>query len=79
MSAFSPLSQKAPTGIVGLDEILAGGFTRGSLFLIEGMPGTGKTTIALHFLMDGARANERCLYVTLSETRDEMLAGAASR
>ena len=74
----SHASQKAPTGIVGLDDVLAGGFTRGCLFLIEGMPGTGKTTVALRFLLQGALADEPCLYITLSETREELLNGAAS-
>ncbi|MEN3974374.1 ATPase domain-containing protein [Emcibacter sp. SYSU 3D8] len=68
----------AATGIEGLDEILAGGLSRGSLFLLEGEPGTGKTTIALQFLMDGARRGEKCLYITLSETPDELRQGAAS-
>ena len=79
MAAFSTqASQKAPSGIVGLDDVLGGGFTRGCLFLLEGMPGTGKTTIALRFLLQGARANEPTLYITLSETREELLNGAAS-
>jgi circadian clock protein KaiC len=69
---------KALSGIVGLDDVLAGGFSRGSLFLLEGMPGTGKTTIALRFLLEGARAEEHTLYITLSETKDELLDGAAS-
>jgi circadian clock protein KaiC len=69
---------KAASGIPGLDEILAGGFTKGALFLIEGNPGTGKTTLALRFLLEGAAAGERNLYITLSETKDELLRGAAS-
>ena len=69
---------KAASGIVGLDDVLGGGFKRGCLFLLEGMPGTGKTTIALRFLLEGARAGEHTLYITLSETRDELLSGAAS-
>jgi circadian clock protein KaiC len=69
---------KAATGVPGLDEILAGGFTKGALFLVEGTPGTGKTTLALRFLMEGAAEGERTLYITLSETRDELLRGAAS-
>jgi circadian clock protein KaiC len=71
-------TEKAATGIVGLDDVLAGGFTRGCLFLLEGLPGTGKTTVALRFLMEGARSGEHTLYITLSETRDELLNGAAS-
>src|SRR6188508_1282486 len=69
---------KAASGVPGLDEILAGGFTKGALFLIEGNPGTGKTTLALRFLLEGAAAGERNLYITLSETKDELLRGAAS-
>jgi circadian clock protein KaiC len=69
---------KAATGVPGLDDILSGGFTKGALFLVEGTPGTGKTTLALRFLMEGAAQGERTLYITLSETRDELLRGAAS-
>jgi circadian clock protein KaiC len=69
---------KAATGVPGLDDILSGGFTRGALFLVEGTPGTGKTTLALRFLIEGAAERERTLYVTLSETKDELLRGAAS-
>ena len=72
------LTDKANSGIPGLDEILGGGFTRGCLFLIEGNPGTGKTTMALRFLLQGAAAGERNLYITLSETKSELLNGAAS-
>jgi circadian clock protein KaiC len=64
------------TGIEGLDDVLAGGLTRDRLYVLEGTPGTGKTTVALQFLMEGARQGERVLYVTLSETRAE-LAGVA--
>jgi circadian clock protein KaiC len=69
---------KAQTGIWGLDDILAGGFTRGHLFLMEGAPGTGKTTIALQFLLEGAKNGEKTLYITLSETESELRDGAAS-
>jgi len=71
-------SQTASTGVIGLDDILAGGLTRSRLFLIEGVPGSGKTTLALQFLMAGAAAGEEVLYVTLSETADELRAVAAS-
>jgi circadian clock protein KaiC len=71
-------SPKAASGILGLDDILSGGFTRGALFLVEGNPGTGKTTIALRFLIEGAQLGERTLYITLAETRDELISGAAS-
>jgi circadian clock protein KaiC len=69
---------KAASGVPGLDMVLSGGFTKGSLFLLEGTPGTGKTTVALRFMLEGAEAGERCLYVTLSETTDELVQGAAS-
>jgi circadian clock protein KaiC len=69
---------RAPTGISGLDEILLGGFAANRLYLIDGSPGVGKTTLAMQFLLEGVRLGERCLYVTLSETRDEMEAVAAS-
>ncbi len=66
------------TGVAGLDEILAGGLSEGRLFLIEGSPGTGKTTLASQFLMAGAERGERVLYITLSETEQELREGAAS-
>jgi circadian clock protein KaiC len=68
----------AATGVAGLDDVLNGGFARGRCFLLEGTPGTGKTTIALQFLMTGAAAGERGLYITLSETMDELQATTAS-
>lgn len=72
------LSARAATDIGGLDDVMGGGFARGRLFLLEGNPGTGKTTIAMQFLIAGAAAGERCLYITLSETDDELRASAAS-
>lgn len=69
---------KAETGVAGLDDILNGGLSYGHTFLIEGEPGAGKTTIALQFLRTGAAAGERTLYVTLSETADELRDSAAS-
>jgi len=71
-------SEKAKSGIEGLDEVLSGGFSRGNLFLIEGEPGAGKTTVALQFLLEGSRMGERSLYITLSETQEELRNGAAS-
>ena len=71
-------SDVAATGIAGLDKILCGGFPRNHLYLIEGSPGTGKTTLALQFLLEGVRQGEPALYVTLSETREELLAVARS-
>ena len=70
--------QKARLGIPGLDDITAGGLTVGHLFLLEGTPGTGKTTVALQFLLEGERAGETGLYITLSETESELRMGAAS-
>ncbi len=78
MDLVEPIAGKAKTGIGGLDDILSGGFSRGHVFLVEGAPGTGKTTIALQFLLAGAQAGEKCLYITLSETERELRAGAAS-
>ena len=75
MSAAFP---RAATGIAGLDDVLGGGFTANRLYLIEGMPGSGKTTLAFQFLMEGARRGEPVLYVTLSETEDEIRDVAAS-
>jgi circadian clock protein KaiC len=65
-------------GIEGLDDILSGGFTRGRINVLEGNPGTGKTTIAMTFLMEGARLGERGLYITLSETEAELRESAGS-
>ena len=62
----------AATGIAGLDEVLKGGLVRNRLYLIEGLPGSGKTTLGLQFLLEGVRQGERVLYVTLSETADEL-------
>jgi circadian clock protein KaiC len=66
------------TGVPGLDEILSGGYSGGRLFLLEGSPGTGKTTMASQFLMAGVAAGETVLYITLSETEEELRDGAAS-
>jgi circadian clock protein KaiC len=70
--------QQAATGIPGLDDVLAGGLSRDRLYLIEGSPGTGKTTAALSFLLEGAARGERGLYITLSETEEELRASARS-
>ena len=60
------------TGIAGLDEILRGGLPPANLHLMQGEPGVGKTTAALQFLMAGVKSGERCLYVTLSQTKAEL-------
>jgi circadian clock protein KaiC len=61
-----------PTGIQGLDDILMGGFIRTGFYLVQGDPGSGKTTIALQFMLNRVRAGERCLYVSLTETRRDL-------
>ena len=66
----------ALTGIRGLDDVLGGGLTPNRLYLLEGMPGSGKTTLAFQFLMEGVRQGENVLYVTLSETEEEIRAVA---
>ncbi len=64
--------RRLQTGVQGLDNILNGGLPQGHLYLIEGDPGTGKTTMALQFLLEGIRSGERVLYVTLSESKEEL-------
>jgi len=66
------------TGVPGLDDVLGGGLTPSRLYLLEGTPGTGKTTLALQFLSEGVARGERTLYITLSETADELRASAAT-
>lgn len=67
-----------PTGIAGLDQILHGGLTPNRVYLVEGDPGAGKTTLGLRFLIEGAAKGEQGLYVTLSETREELVDVAES-
>lgn len=76
MSVETPL---APSGIPGLDEVMTGGFARRRMFLVEGVPGSGKTTLGLQFLRQGAQAGESVLYVTLSETAEELRAVSRER
>lgn len=73
-----PTLPRLSTGIAGLDTILGGGLTPQRVYLVEGTPGTGKTTVGLQFLLEGIRLGERGLYITLSETRDELEAVAVS-
>lgn len=68
----------AATGIEGLDHILLGGFPRNHVYLLQGDPGVGKTTLGLQFLLEGVKHGEKALYLTLSETRDELRAVAES-
>ena len=64
------------TGVPGLDDILAGGYASNRAHLVEGRPGSGKTTLGLQFLLEGLRHGERCLYITLSESKRELLSVA---
>lgn len=65
-------SELVRTGIAGLDDILGGGLTANRIYLVDGDPGAGKTTLGLQFLLDGLRQGEKGIYVTLSETREEL-------
>ena len=78
MSDRDVATDHALTGIRGLDDVLGGGFTPNRLYLLEGMPGSGKTTLAFQFLMEGVKQGERVLYITLSETEEEIRAVARS-
>ncbi len=69
---------KAKLGVSGLDDILVGGLARGRVYLLEGSPGTGKTTVALRFLLQGAELGEKGLYITLSESDQELRDSATS-
>ncbi len=73
-----PHVPRSKTGVPGLDDILLGGLISSRLYLVDGDPGAGKTTLSLQFLLEGVRAGERCLYITLSETKEELTSGAAS-
>lgn len=78
MTTSSKPSLRVDTGVAGLDTILGGGLPPNRLYLVEGAPGSGKTTLALQFLLAAAGRGERTLYVTLSETSEELQAVAAS-
>jgi circadian clock protein KaiC len=69
-------AQPVATGVPGLDDILMGGYSARRAHLVEGRPGSGKTTLGLQFLLDGLSRGERCLYITLSESRRELLSVA---
>jgi circadian clock protein KaiC len=73
-----PASARCDTGASGLNHILGGGFPAKALYLIQGDPGVGKTTLALQFLLAGAREGKSCLYVTFSETSEELFEVARS-
>lgn len=82
MSTFDeptlPGGEQVATGVEGLDNILAGGYSSNRIHLIEGQPGAGKTTLALQFLLAGQELGERALYITLSETKDEIIHSAGT-
>ena len=69
---------RCASGVEGLDDILAGGLPRDCFYLVQGDPGSGKTTLALQFLLEGVRRGEKVFYITLSETREELLKVARS-
>jgi len=69
---------RCASGVEGLDDILAGGLPRDCFYLVQGDPGSGKTTLALQFLLEGVRRGEKVFYITLSETREELLHVARS-
>jgi circadian clock protein KaiC len=71
-------TSRAAIGIAGLDDILGGGLTPHRVYLVEGTPGTGKTTLSLQFLLEGQRRGDAGLYITLSETAEELRAVAAT-
>src|SRR5512147_3169976 len=72
------LDTRCASGVEGLDEVLGGGLPSGCLYLLQGDPGSGKTTLALQFLLEGVRRGEQTLYITLSETKAELLKVARS-
>jgi circadian clock protein KaiC len=71
-------AEKTTTGISGFDYLLRGGLPANRIHLVEGHPGSGKTTFGLQFLLAGIKRGERCMYITLSETADELRANACS-
>jgi circadian clock protein KaiC len=73
-----PMPAPASSGIPGLDDVLGGGFPTGHIYLVQGDPGVGKTTLGLQFLLAGRDAGEKTLYITLSETANELRSTAVS-
>ncbi len=71
-NGFEAAKPIAASGVRGLDDVLGGGFTPRRLYLVEGVPGSGKTTLGLQFLLEGVRSGESVLYVTLSESKEEL-------
>ena len=78
MSETFPNELRIKTGIKGLDAVLNGGFPVNRLYLMQGEPGTGKTTLAFQFLLEGISAGDKCLYISFSESREELEAVARS-
>jgi circadian clock protein KaiC len=78
MEAISNDAAPVATGVPGLDDLLAGGYPSNRVHLVEGQPGSGKTTLALQFLLEGMRRGESGLYITLSETKRELHSVAAT-
>ena len=72
MSAATAETASVSTGVPGLDDVLMGGFLREGFYLVQGDPGSGKTTLALQFVLGRRRAGERCLYITLTESRKDL-------
>ena len=72
MALQDGMDERISTGMSGLDDILGGGFDPNRLYLVEGTPGSGKTTLALQFLLEGVKHGEKVLYITLSESESEL-------
>src|SRR5689334_10452960 len=77
-SRSATLPAVEPTGVPGLDDVTGGGLPAGHLYLVEGTPGAGKTTLGLQFLLEGRTLGQKGMYVTLSETTEELAQGALS-
>src|ERR1700712_820530 len=77
-SPCHPVSPDCSTGIDGLDFVLCGGIPRNRFCVVQGNPGVGKTTVGLQFLLEGQARGETCLFITLSESLDELTEVAAS-